>query len=494
MYKPLKSLAKQSGVYGFAGISRKLVSFLLIPLYTRFLTPANYGVLEILHVSAAVLTTVLSCGMGTTIFKFYYDANQETERRITVTTATLFLTALSVVAIGGLYLGVKPLERLLLANGGGGVLVSIVLVTSLLNVATVIPLAILRARRNAVRFAAITLASFVVGTVSIVFFVVVLNLGIKGVLLGNLVLGAITMLLLAPVLFRSLGRRLDLGRLTAMLRFGLPLVPSLLAGQMLTLADRYFLRAFSTMEELGLYTLGYKFGLIISLVAGAFQTAWLPALFSFARRKDAERVYARVLTYSLAVTVFLGLALSLVSREVIVVMSPPPFYGAYRVVPLIALSYVIHGAYFVIQGGIYLKEKTVYKPFLVGGAALLNLLLNYLLIPPMGMMGAAAATVLSYAALAVATFVIADRLYPVRYEWGRIAKLTVIAAGLYVAGLLIPVESIYVRLALKIALVVLFPLLLYATGFFKGEEMTKFKEIGRGALGWLRARLKRGRK
>jgi len=213
-------------------------------------------------------------------------------------------------------------------------------------------------------------------------------------------------------------------------------------------------------------------------------------MFSTAKEENARETYSRVLTYFLLVAMFVALALSTLSLEVIAVMSTPPFYDAYKVVPLIALSYVLYGCYFVLSVGIALEGKTKYAALIVVSAAILNLGLNYLLIPSYGMMGAAVATAICYAMLPIGMFFASRRYYPIQYEYARIAKILLACGIIYTGSIYIVNESAIVEGLLRIAALFTYPILLYFFGFYKAEEIEKGRELPGAAYRYVRLKLR----
>jgi O-antigen/teichoic acid export membrane protein len=283
-----------------------------------------------------------------------------------------------------------------------------------------------------------------------------------------------------------------MAELKEMLRFGLPLVPAGLGVWIMTMADRYFLQFLSTPQELGLYSLGYKFGMVVQgLIVGPFMLAWGPFFWSVAKEKDARDIYSSVLTYFTLVAMAVALVLSVLSKQALEVMAAPAFYGAYTVIPLIALSYVLYGCYLILPVGINLERKTKYLAAIVGVGAVVNLGLNYLLIPRYGMMGAAVATLIAYLLLPVGSYFVSNRYYPIRYEWRRIARIFVAAGLVYAGSLFITADSTVITGVLKLLSLLGFPLLLFAFRFFKPEEVQKTKEIARALPGYLRNRVLR---
>jgi O-antigen/teichoic acid export membrane protein len=239
------------------------------------------------------------------------------------------------------------------------------------------------------------------------------------------------------------------------------------------LSDRYVLRLYGAFDEVAVYGVGYKIGMVLQLaVVWPFQLAWPAFSFSISERPEHEKTYAVALTYLVLVLVGLGLALSISSRIIVAGgLIGVGYREAYVVVPLVALAYAFNGVQYCVSPGVHLAGKTRLLPMIATVAALGNLALNFLLIPRWGMMGAAWATAAAFFALAIGTAAIGQRYYPVQYEYGRLARL--MAMGIAIFLIAIRVEpstdpfSIAWHLFMALAA---FPLSLLAMGFFSREE------------------------
>ena len=318
-------------------------------------------------------------------------------------------------------------------------------------------------------------------------FLVILQRGVQGLLEAGLITAGLFYVFLAVSVIRKAGFSFSRPELRRMLAFGLPLIPGALGLWILAVSDRYFLQFLSTSHELGLYSLGYKFGVAIDfLLIGPFQLSWLPFVFSTAGEANAKEVFSRVLTYFLFVIILIALAISVLAKEVLAVMATPVFQEAYKVIPLITLSYVLYGCYFALNLGIYVGGKTKYLAVFVGASAVLNLGLNLLLVPRYGMMGAAVATLTCYLMLPIASYFISKRYYAVNYEWGRIVKIALAASLVYAASFLVGqsyalVHSHLIVGVFKLLTLLAYPILLYMLRFFKPEELQKAGELLKGA-------------
>ncbi|MCK4354533.1 MAG: flippase, partial [Dehalococcoidia bacterium] len=487
MFRQLLRLSKHSITYGLGVAVSQVVAFFLLPVYTRYLTPADYGGLEIFQATLSILSTIFVMGLTSALFKSYFNYSDEERRKTVVGTAFLFLTGTSFLFLLILMALAGDFSALLFGSVEYTFYFRVIFLTLFFDVGILVAFSVFRAREESKKYAIFALLRFLTAAGLNILFVVVLHRSVLGILWGGLIAAFLLYSILLRDIIKNAKLSFSIAELKEMLSFGLPLVPAGLAAWIMTMADRYFLQFLSTPTELGLYSLGYKFGMVIQgLIVGPFSLAWPPFLLSIAKEKKAKEVYSSVLTYFVVIAMFAALGLSVLSKEILIVMTKPPFYEAYKVIPLIGLSYVLFGCYFVLNAGIWLEKKTKYLALIVGVGAAVNLGLNYLLIPSYGMMGAAVATVISYVLLPVGSYFVSKRYYPIKYEWGRVAKILVAAGLVYVGSLFIRNDSAVIAGVLKLVSLLGFPLLLFAFRFFKPEEIQKAKDIFRAAPGYVK--------
>jgi len=489
MFSQLLRLSRHSIVYGLGAAASQVVGFFLIPLYTRYLTPSDYGVLEIFVATMAVIGVIIPLGVTAGLAMSYYEHEDEERRKAALSTAYFFLTATSLCFALILIAAAGNLSSLLFESTQYTFYFRVIFATLFFDTGVALSLLTLRVQEKSTNYVVITLARLFISIGLNILFIVALHKGVLGILEAHLITSALIYCFLIPRLIKNVGFRFSTAKLKGMISYGIPYVPSNLAAWIMTIADRYFLQFLSTSTELGLYSMGYKFGMVVNaLVLGPFALAWGPFFWSVAKEKNAKEIYSSVLTYFVLIGMFIALALSVLSKEVLIIMTTPPFYGAYKVVPLIALSYILLGCFSILFVGAGLQKKTKYIPLITGTGAVVNLGLNYLLIPSHGMMGAAVATVISYLLLPIGSYFVSRRYYPIKYEWGRVAKILVAAGLVYAGSLFIRNDSAIIAGLLKLLSLLGFPLLLFAFRFFKPEEIQKAKEIFRAAPGYVKLR------
>jgi len=489
MFDKIKTLLGHTLVYGLGSSGSRFVGFILLPLYTRYLTPEDYGVLALVALLGQILFTLMAMGQGTAVFRTYFT-HDDPARRETVVTTSLWLILSISFPIGLLAMALNgPLTVLLTGSPSYATWVILGILGVVFKTLLRLPFAVLRARGESWQYARSSFAQTVTGLALAIVFVAGLHLGGKGVLLSQLIAEVLLCAYLVPVTLRGMKLRFSREDASDLLGYGAYQVPTAFFGFLLHMSDRYFLKHFATLHAVGLYSLGYRFGEILSIAMLTFWMAWQPFVFEHRKNADAPALYARVTTYFVAVLGFLWLGVSLLSQEVIAIMARPAFHEAHRVVPWLAAAFFFQGLGYVVNIGIVLHKKVKYRPVIVGAATVLNLGLNYALVPRYEMMGAAVAGCVSFFAWFVLQAVVSHRLYPVPYEYGRIARLAAIGIALYAVGSLVDWGSFWHGVVFKALLVLASPLLVYASGFFaRGElarlrgSLTRFRRLPGGRL------------
>ena len=484
MIAELKKLTRLSAIYGMGRLLSSVIGFVLIPIYTRYLTPADYGLYSLYAIAGQVVTLISLMGMSTAMFRevVYHDSDERT----VISTTFNFLIIQSLVFFGVLAIFSPQISLLLFGEATHTYLLRLIFITNGLGVFGFVVLSTLQMREQAGRYSAVHVIRFAIGVALNILFIVVLRMGLEGLVLAGLGMSILSAIMFVALLWKDLRPRLSWPILKRMLRFGLPLVPFQLASILLTSSDRYFLEHYAGAAEVGIYSLGYKFGMIVQLIVMAIQTAWAAQMFAIAKEDGAERKFARIVVYYLAGLGFLGLGISVLSKEVLTIMSTPAFLPAYTVVPLIVLSYIAYGGVNMTNVALNIKGRTELNAPIIIAVAIGNLGLNYLLIPRFGMMGAAVATLVSYVVLLVIEVIVNQRVWRLPLEYGRILKVALAWGTVYAVSLLIASGNVWLDTGLKTCLLVAFPVLLFVFGFFDASELRALRVVSQRLLRRLR--------
>lgn len=489
MFKTVKTVATHSLIYGLGDLLTKLVGFVLIPFYTHYLTAENYGVLELLDLTSYVVSLILAMGICQALVRFYFEFEEHDKRDQVIGNALITVWFASVIGAVVLVYFSTDLSELVLQSSSYYQLFNVMFLSTVLGLCNEIPLNWLRIRQQSVLFTAVSLVRVSISLTLNIVLIVYFKLGVMGILLSGLISSAVVGVFLLYYMLKRVKLSFSASLLKRMFAFGLPLIASWFGSFILNFCDRFLLQRMASLGEVGVYALGYKFGFLLNvLLLSPFQRTWAPKQFEIAKESNAPQTFSLVFTYYCFLQFFLTLGISAVIKDVIILITSPEYYNAYRYVPLILLAYNFNGAYTFFQFGLLYQKRTKIFAAATLAAAVLNIAVNFLLIPSLGAWGAAWATFISFAFLFVLIFSLAQRAYYVPLEVDRLAKLIVAAVVLYVVASFANPANLGLSLAVKAIIASLYPLLLIPLGFYRTEEIGKLKELRERFLGagWLK--------
>jgi O-antigen/teichoic acid export membrane protein len=485
VFARLKSLFGSLAVYGFGDMATSLVSLLLLPIYTRYLSPSDYGILALLVTIEAVAKITFRWGVDTAFMRLYYDCTDPRARQRLASTIFFFLLATNGICVVGCVAAANWFSGVVFGSREYGILIALTVTNTFIGGFFFIPLHVLRIDQRAAQFVGITSARSAGTLVLRLVLVVAAGMGVRGIVVADIVMTTGVAVALtwwcAPLIRPVFSRRV----LREVLAFGLPRIPHSLAQQVIGLSDRYFLNAYGTLRDVGIYSIGSTFGQAPKYFLAAFEYAWTPFFLSAMREPDAKRIYSSVSTYIVGTLTLLVAGLCAISPDIVRLATARQFHGAAAVIPWIALGAMFQGLYIVGSIGIVITKQTKLYPLATGCAAAVSLLVNALLVPRFGFLGAAWANTIAYGTLAAVTVSFSLRSYPIPYEWGRLLKLA--AAGVAAYGLtalvvpatLSPLLGVLARGGLATAT---YAGTLVLSGFFHAGEFRAFNDLRRRVL------------
>jgi O-antigen/teichoic acid export membrane protein len=486
----LRRLATTGAAYTAASILSKLIAVALLPLYTRHLSLDDYGAAELLFAAVVSVSIVVRLGLIESVLRYYYREDEDPDRIVGATFAGLFWCT-TVVALIALPFAGPLSEALLNESAPGLVRISI----GGLWVATMFEylLTLYRLDERARAYFVTTLANVVATIALTVVLVVGVGEGARGLLLGSYLTGAVFVLAMIFSQRRRLTLMVDPPLLRRLLRFGLPTMPAEVSLYLLNFVDRLIIVRSASLAEAGLYSLAVKFAQAVNVLVRGFQLAWPPLAYSIRDDDEARRTYATVITLFLAGCTWLVVGLWLLARYLLRVFAAPEFFDAYEVVGLIAAAVTLYALYMVMVVILGRTGRTEFNLPAALAALVTNVVLNLLLVPPLGIVGAGLALVASYLVVIALMYWFTQRLFPVPYEWGRLARVLFAAAALIGLGELVMPTAGFGGLVGRLFLALLYPLVLLVSGFFTDEErgwLARLRHPGEVVAGFaaLRAR------
>ncbi len=480
MFDKIKRLGTETAIYGLGTIVGRFLNFLLVPFYTNVLPPSEYGTVTYIFSLIAFANVIYGYGMESAFFK--YSSTKEIgtpEQNFSTPFISLFLTS-AVLSFAFVLAGPYVCDLISLPRSYDAVMDYAAWIL-FFDALAIIPFASLRLENKAKHFAALKFTNIVINVASNLVLLLVFRTGVEGIFLSGLLASAATFFFLVPTILRRSSGNFSSELYRELLRFGLPYVPAGLATMVIQVVDRPILRMLTHDAAVGIYQANYRLGIFMMLVVQMCDYAWRPFFLTHAKDSNAKEMFARILTYFVLLMslVFLLLTffipdlvhLSIFGRYVI----HPAYWSALGIVPIVLLGYMFLGVSNTMVAGIYIEKKTRYLPPITFVCAAANIIGNFLLIPHIGLYGAAWATVLSYLVMAVLMFVTVQRAYPIRYEWIRLGKMAFASLAVVGLYLLVPVREW--GLVWKLALLLLFCAAMYFMKFFEASEFALLKGI-----------------
>jgi len=469
MVNHFKRLLNQILVYGLGDTINKLAAILLVPLFTRYLTPAEYGVAGILTVANSLLISLCDLGMSSGIVRFFKE-EEESKRHKLINTAQIVLVSLTLVLALVAWAISPQLSSLFFKSPDYAYLITLNFFTIPFTVSVTAVMVSFRLSEQAKKYASINTSRVITGFILNIILIVFLHRGVKGLFEGPIINAAIYSIFILSTNIKFDKLRFSQEHFKKMFSYGFPFVFSGIFLWVVNWADRFLLSRLTDLSQVGLYSLGYSLGMAIMLPIGAFNSAWTAFYMSIAKEENAKRIYALILTYFFLIIVFFVLILGIFSRDYFYFFTPEVYHNAYIVVPLIALAYTFNGSFLIVAIASFLSKKTYFDPIIEFIAAALNIGLMFVLIPAIGRMGAAWATLAAYITLPVLMLILTNKFYPIKYEFWRILQIFAVALVVYYLAQWVyapTVANIFIRLGV----VLLYPIGLFLTGFFHKDEI-----------------------
>lgn len=483
MYARILQLAGHSVVYGLGSVAAKVIAIVMLPIIIRYLPPQSYGLAEAVLVLNLFTAAFFRLGLQNAMMRFAYDApaDERDEVQVRVVQTTLALTLVSTF-VGAMLLGLfaHPLAEFFLNDSRRDEFIWLAAFGMWTSVLYSTVTATFRIQKRPQAFLAVSLGNVLLSTGLSLWFITDLKWGVEGLLLGNF-FGYLGLIPVAAFMQRRMMLPvIDAKLVRPMLRFALPTIPIAVAFQALTMIDRTVISRVVGLEDLGIYGVAARFAGVVLLVVTALQLSWQPFAYSIKDDGEARRSYAIVTTWFVAGMGWIVSGLALLADPVVRGLTVPDYFEAARIVPLLALAAGIYGMYFLVGIGASRVKRTGWHAAVAGGAVLVSLIGNVVLVPEFGFYGAAYTAVAANLTLAGLMLVRSQRVFRVDYEVLRILRPVVLLVGSIALAYLLPTGTGFDSWAPRIAIALAWPLLLLGTGFVTPDERLRIVRLVRG--------------
>ncbi len=469
----LSRLSRHTVVYAVASHASKLLSFLFIPFYTTYLTERDYGIKEMLYTMLSVLAILAGSNMASAMARFYFEKQEPDYRRMVVSTALISVAGASLLVGSLIALFAAPIGRLLGDDFPGMTrLVLVALGILVLQTVREMFFQYLRTENRSTLFTAVSLVKLCIELGLMIWFVAGLQLGVLGLLYAMLIGEALTLIFMSFLVLPVIGLRFSPAIFRTLALFVLPLVPTGLLQFWLHSGDRFILKAATDNTQVGIYSLAYNFGYVPNYaLLTPFMMVWFPYVFSLADNEKRRSIIGRIAPYFMFAMTACCLFMSLLAREAVVLMARKPgFHAAWPAVPLICAGYWFWSFSQLVQTGFYIMKRTDMLPVLTGIAVAVNILLNLALIPELGFMGAAWATMITFALLVIMGVRAVRPVFKVAWPWRRLLMPALSATVLCVAGVLADLTPGPASIGIKLAAFLAWMFWMLAGGFLERDE------------------------
>lgn len=476
----IKSLMKDTAIYGVSSIVGRFLNWCLVPMYTYMFTAAEYGIVTNIYAYVALVLVILLYGMETGFFRFANHERWSNPMQVYTTTLISVGTTSMLFIIVACFFSPQIARALDCADHPS--FIWMMVITIGLDAYTSIPFSYLRYRKRPMRFATLKFVNIGVNIGLNLFFLVLCPIiwrhapntiswfydptfGIGYIFLSNLIASLLMLMLLTPEL--TVGYSFNGKLLREMLRYSFPLLVLGIAGIMNQTIDKILFPLLyddpaQAQAQLGIYGACYKIAIVMVMFIQAFRFAYEPFIFDKARNESADNrtQYADAMKYFIifSLLIFLGVMFYL---PVIRYFISPRYFEGLKVVPIIMAAELLFGIFFNLSLWYKLTDRTVWGTILSVGGLVVTLTLNILFVPRYGYMACAWAAFACYASMTVASYFLGQKYYPICYPVKRIAGYVAVAAAIYVVGLYLPTPWMPLNFVIRTVLILAFAFLIF---------------------------------
>lgn len=469
------NMVSDTKVYMFAEILRNSVSLIMLPIYTRFLTPEDYGSIELLSMIVDFAMILFGARATEAVFRFYCTSKSAKEKKDIIASSLVLSFAMGCIGASFVIVLSEPLATFMFDDASYQEYIILFALTMVLLPLIEIPFAYLRAMQNARLFFNFSLIKLLIQVSLNIYFVVYREMHVEGVVYSTLFSFVIVGGLLTSYTVFKVGLSVTKKACGRVFSFSLPMKIATMGAFFLTFGDRYILNIYTDLSQVGIYALGYRFGFIFTILAwDTFEKMWDAEKYIVNKKPDAKIIYQKVFLYMNIVLFTVGLGFSLFVKDLLRIMSAPEFWPAYEVVPIIIMAYIIQSWGRYCDLGIMLKKKTMQIAYAQWFAVFVIAIAYFTLIPKFGIKGAAWATVIGFSAQFYWINKKGKEYYNMHLPWMKVFLIAVLAIACFSLSFFLP-EDLLLSISLRVVIFGLFCLSLFILPILHDEQKEEVK-------------------
>lgn len=469
--KKLTELFSDTLIYGISSVGARFLNYLLVPFYTKVFEPGAYGVVGLVYSAIGFLNILFQFGMESAYLR--YAANRD---RAADVFKTLELGVIGISTLLALLVWIlKPWTMPYLGLDADTHRLYDLMITVLwFDAVGIVPFAELRLKRRSLVFASVKLFHVLVNLALNFYLVLVLDWGLMAVLFSNMLASLVATVIVLILTARLWAGRADRATFRTALQFGLPFVPTGIGYAINEFLDRFFLNGmapenvhaiygpeYSPEAVTGIYNACYKLAIFMPLLVQMFRMAWQPFFLRYSDKEDAKSLFADVFRYFNIGAALLFLFLAIFAEFIVQIRIPvldaqiidDRYWMGLEVVPILLLAYWFQGWYTNFTAGIFIREKTRYLPQITLMGAAITIVANLLMVPYLGMMGSAFATLISYASMALLLYGHSRKIYYIRYPFRRVIPIMLASVLIYLAYYYLFPEGVWLMSQIQVAVI-----------------------------------------
>lgn len=452
------SLFKNTVIYTIGRMLPQVAGFILLPLYTKYLTPKEYGIVEAMITLGVVMSIFFSMATERSLFRLYYDYSQEEMKKKMVGNTVLLIFGSSTIILILVFL-LSPYISMIYSDIEFNPYFVYAIITAYFTALAFIPQTLYQVQENALGFFIITALSFFVGIAFILYFLVIEKEGVIGLLKGKMIASIVMIPIYIYIINKNALLKLDMGMIKNILAFSLPMLPALLTSWVMNMSNRVFIEQYFTLEEVGLFSIAFKINNVATILLGALFTAYNPMFYRLANQKNQEQAKAEIkkLNNLFAILILLVcFVIALFSEEIVSAFLNVRYLASARYIPIMLFSTVLIQITGVYNLMIYQYKKSNVIMMIYIFTAIISVVLNFLVVPKYSSFGAAWVTVITSTVILILTVFYAKKSYYIPLQKNFIILSLLMGGGVLVFDYFIDKSMIYLVLKIIFILGIIF--------------------------------------
>lgn len=470
MSSPIRKIFSDTVIYTVGSIFNRFLPFLLLPVYTYYFKPEIYGVFSLVYSFWFFVVVFYLYGMETSFQKYFIEAKSTEEKKAIFSTTIITLSSTSVIFSILLFLLSDVISLKLTGNEENSYLIKLLAFILVIDVLYRFPMILINSEQRSKLYAGINAIGVVLNVAANLFFIIYLKAGIISIFYAYLISYSFVFIVSLAYSSKYFGFVFDKQKAlklfkagTLFLYYGIFLIS-------IDLIDRFFLEYYKGTAEVGIYSASYRIGVVMNLVITGFKVAWTPFFLNMKNEENNKEVFSKVFTYFCYGGLLAFLAFSLLADDIVKInvagysLLNSAYWSGLIIVPYILLAYLFSGLYLNLTVASFFQNKIRYLIYSSAIGCISNIVLNFFLIPPYSMIGAAISTMLSYLIMFVALYFFSQKIYRIEYEWGSIIRASLLTALVYAVNIYIPdylnLSYIYIIILEILSVIAVFAILL----------------------------------